>query len=101
MAKKKYSIQPPQESADDAQERFWYRAQHVHDLEDREEGKKRPDREVIEAYNRATGATGAGNSRERWEEVTRTWEQIEEAEDGSLSKAIEGIEEANKRKRCV
>ena len=34
-------------------------------------------------------------------EITRTWEDVVEGADGTISSAIEGLLEAGKRKRCV
>jgi len=32
-------------------------------------------------------------------EVTRTWDQLQEGADGTITGAVEGLREANKRKR--
>ena len=51
-------------------------------------------------YNLSLGATGAGNvGRAGWENVQRTWDQVEEGADGTLGQAIESLQDANKRRR--
>ncbi|KAL9048705.1 MAG: hypothetical protein Q9162_007588 [Coniocarpon cinnabarinum] len=49
-----------------------------------------------------TGAAGAtGATRERWEDVQRTWDQVEESADGTLTRALESLQEAQKRRRVL
>ena len=43
-------------------------------------------------------AAGQGNRGGGWE-VTRTWENVVEAADGTISSTVEGLLEAGKRKR--
>lgn len=45
--------------------------------------------------------TNAGTTRRRaaWEDIQRSWDSVVEGADGSIKSAIEGIREANKRKR--
>lgn len=42
-----------------------------------------------------------GRTRERWEDVQRSWDYVQEGEDGNLADTVEGLVEASKRKRYV
>lgn len=60
--------------------------------------------EEVEAHQVTRGAgtgsraTGQGSRGAEWE-VTRTWENVVEGVDGTISSTIEGLLEAGKRKR--
>lgn len=41
----------------------------------------------------------AGRSKERWEDIQRSWDLVTEGADGSLAGTVEGLLEAGKRKR--
>lgn len=47
------------------------------------------------------GDTNAGTVRKKaaWEDIQRSWDAIVEGADGSIDATIEGLREANKRKR--
>ena len=51
------------------------------------------------------GRRGGATRRERDDaqnfEVTRTWDLLTEGEDGTITGAVEGLRESNKRKRSV
>jgi len=42
---------------------------------------------------------GGAQKRERWEDIKRSWDNVVEGEDGSLSSTVAGLLEAGKRKR--
>jgi len=42
---------------------------------------------------------GGTQKRERWEDIKRSWDNVVEGEDGSLSSTVAGLLEAGKRKR--
>jgi transcription initiation factor TFIIH subunit 2 len=43
---------------------------------------------------------GAGDAgKERWEEIQRSWDNVVEGADGSISATVVGLLEQNKRKR--
>lgn len=46
-------------------------------------------------------ATGGGGNRRRaaWEDIQRSWDLVVEGADGSINATVEGLREANKRKR--
>jgi len=43
----------------------------------------------------------SGRSKERWEDIQRSWDLVTEGADGSLAGTVEGLLEAGKRKRYV
>lgn len=43
--------------------------------------------------------SGGAQKRERWEDIKRSWDNVVEGEDGSLSSTVAGLLEAGKRKR--
>jgi transcription initiation factor TFIIH subunit 2 len=47
------------------------------------------------------GDTKAGSNRRRaaWEDIQRSWDTVVEGADGSINSTVEGLREANKRKR--
>ena len=47
----------------------------------------------------AAGATGA--TRERWEDVQRTWDTVQESADGTLAAAISDLSASHKRRRVL
>lgn len=52
------------------------------------------------AYDSSIVAHGTSSGpRERQFDVRRTWDDVEEGADGSLAQTIEGLADANKRKR--
>ena len=55
--------------------------------------------------NPRNGRRGGAARRERDDaqnfEVTRTWDLLTEGEDGTITGAVEGLRESNKRKRSV
>ena len=42
---------------------------------------------------------GGDGNKERWEEIQRSWDDVVEGADGSISAAVVGLLEQNKRKR--
>ncbi|KAI9716854.1 MAG: hypothetical protein M1828_007515 [Chrysothrix sp. TS-e1954] len=46
-------------------------------------------------------AQGPGRQRERWEDIQRSWDQVVEGADGSLAGTVEGLQEAEKRRRLL
>lgn len=45
-------------------------------------------------------ANGGGNRRKAaWEDIQRSWDTVVEGADGSINSTVEGLREANKRKR--
>ncbi|KAG0125961.1 Ssl1-like-domain-containing protein [Tuber indicum] len=44
---------------------------------------------------------GGAQKRERWEDIKRSWDNVVEGEDGSLSSTVAGLLEAGKRKRLL
>ncbi len=69
--------------------------EYVQDISDDEVEAHQVTRGGAGAGSRATGqgSRGAG-----WE-VTRTWENVVEGADGTISSTVEGLLEAGKRKR--
>lgn len=49
------------------------------------------------------GDTNGGTSRQRaaWEDIQRSWDSVIEGADGTINSTVEGLREANKRKRYV
>jgi len=48
---------------------------------------------------RLQAAGQPGRSKERWEDIQRSWDLVTEGADGSLAGTVEGLLEAGKRKR--
>lgn len=49
------------------------------------------------------GDTNGGTSRQQraaWEDIQRSWDSVIEGADGTINSTVEGLREANKRKRC-
>lgn len=56
--------------------------------------------QVTRGASEGSAARGVGKRGAGWE-VTRTWENVVEGADGTINSTIEGILEADKRKRWV
>ena len=56
------------------------------------------DHRVTRGSGESSNARGSGTRGSGWE-VTRTWENVVEGADGTLSSTVEGLLEADKRKR--
>ena len=54
--------------------------------------------QVTRGAGAGSRATGHGSRGAGWE-VTRTWENVVEGADGTISSTVEGLVEAGKRKR--
>ena len=61
-----------------------------------------PVRGPAGSSTRGGGDTG-GSSRRRaaWEDIQRSWDTVVEGADGSINSTVEGLREAEKRKRSV
>jgi transcription initiation factor TFIIH subunit 2 len=72
-------------------------------------GDELPDVGGVNDYGtRSSGRHGkvrqqvaAGRSKERWEDIQRSWDLVTEGADGSLAGTVEGLLEASKRKRLM
>lgn len=50
--------------------------------------------------SKAKATNGGGNRRRAaWEDIQRSWDTVVEGADGSINSTVEGLREANKRKR--
>ena len=69
---------------------------YIQDVSDDEVGAHQVSRVTGPSTRRGAGQGTRGNG--GWE-VTRTWENVVEGEDGTISGTVEGLLEAGKRKR--
>ncbi|MCJ1477333.1 hypothetical protein MMC13_006004 [Lambiella insularis] len=72
--------------------------EYVQDVSDDEGGAHHVTQGTKPSTRRAAGQSSRGNG--GWE-VTRTWENVVEGEDGTISSTVEGLLEAGKRKRLL
>jgi transcription initiation factor TFIIH subunit 2 len=54
---------------------------------------------LLKGDNRGVERDGKTRKRRAWEEVQRAWDNVVEGEDGTLTSAIDGLLEAEKRQR--